>query len=79
MLGSLQLSHSCSHENSAREGAKHSSQNGDPVEVWKFSLDDIKVRSTPHRRSLFHHLASSMCTLVPVSKDTACGSMFSWN
>ena len=24
------------------EGAKFSSQEGDPLEVWKFSLDDVK-------------------------------------
>ena len=42
MLGLLQLSHSGSHKNSLGKGAKHSSQKGEPVEVWKFSLDDIK-------------------------------------
>ena len=42
MSGSLQLSHSCSYENSTGEEAKCCSQKGDPVEVWKFSLDDIK-------------------------------------
>ena len=42
MSGSLQLSCNCSHKNSIAEVAKCSSQEGDPVEVWKFSLDDIK-------------------------------------
>ena len=42
MLRSLKLSHSCSCENSTGEGAKCSSQKGDPVEVWKFSLNDKK-------------------------------------
>ena len=41
-LGLLQLSHSCSCRNSTGEGAKHSSQKGDPVEVQRFSLDDVK-------------------------------------
>ena len=38
----MQLSCSCSHENSTGEGAKCFSQKGDPVEVQKFSLDDVK-------------------------------------
>ena len=42
MWGSVQLSHSCSHENSTGEGAEDSSQKGNPVEVRKFSLDDVK-------------------------------------
>ena len=42
MLGLLQLSHSCTCENSTGEGAKHSSPRGDTVEVQKFSLDDVK-------------------------------------
>ena len=40
--GSLQLPHGSPDKNSVEEGAKHSSQEVDPVEVWKFSLDDIK-------------------------------------
>ena len=42
MSGSLQLSHYTSDKNRIEEGAKHSSQQGDPVEVWKFSLNYIK-------------------------------------
>ena len=42
MLGSLQLSHGNSERNRIGKGAKHSSQKGDPVEVWKFSPDDVK-------------------------------------
>ena len=38
----LQVSHSCLCENSTGEGAKCSSPRGDPVEVQKFSLDDLK-------------------------------------
>ena len=42
MLGSLQLSHGSSDKIRAGEGAKCSSQGGDPVEMQKFSLDDMK-------------------------------------
>ena len=42
MSGSLQLSHGSLDKNRIGEGAKHSSPEGDPVEVLKFSLDDIK-------------------------------------
>ena len=42
ILGLLQLSHSCSCKNSMGEEAKHSSKKSDPVEVQKFSLDDVK-------------------------------------
>ena len=42
MSGPLQLSHGSSDKNRTGEGAKCSSQEGDPVEVQKFSLDDIK-------------------------------------
>ena len=42
MLGSLQLSHSHSHKNSIGEEARHFSHEGDPVEVQKLSLEDIK-------------------------------------
>ena len=42
MLGLLQLSCGSSDKDRMGEGAKHSSQEGDPLEVWKFSLDDVK-------------------------------------
>ena len=42
MLGFLQLSHGSSDKIRIGEGAKHSSQEGDPAEVQKFSLDDVK-------------------------------------
>ena len=42
MPGSLQLSHGNSDKERMGEGAKCSSQEGDPVEVWMFSLDDVK-------------------------------------
>ena len=42
MSGSLQLSHASSDKNRVEEGAKHSSQEGDPMEVWKFCLYDIR-------------------------------------
>ena len=42
MLGLLQLSHSSSDKNKIGEGAKCSSQRGDPVEVQKFHPDDVK-------------------------------------
>ena len=42
MLGLLQLSCSSSHKNSTGEVLKSCSQKGDPVEVPKFCLDDIK-------------------------------------
>ena len=48
MLGLLQLSHSSSDKSEIGEGAKWSSQRGDPVEVQKIWLDDVKglVHST---------------------------------
>ena len=42
MLGSLQLSHSSSDKSEIGEGAKCSPQRSDPVEVWKFQLDEVK-------------------------------------
>ena len=42
MLGSLQLSHGSPDKNIVEEGAKCSSQEGDPLEVQKFGLDDVK-------------------------------------
>ena len=42
MLGSLQLSCSSSDKNEMEERAKCSSKRGDPVEVQKFQLDDVK-------------------------------------
>ena len=42
MSGSLQLSHGSSDRNRTGKGAKSSSQEGDSVEVQKFSLDDVK-------------------------------------
>ena len=42
MLGLLQLSHSSSDKSMIGEGAKCSPQRSDPVEVWKFWLDDVK-------------------------------------
>ena len=42
MSGSLQLSCASSDKNRIEEGTKHSSQEGDPMEVWRFCLDDIR-------------------------------------
>ena len=42
MSGSLHLSNASSDKNRVEEEAKCSSQEGDPVEVWRFCLDDIK-------------------------------------
>ena len=42
MLGLLQLSHSSSDKSEIGEGAKCSPKRSDPVEVWKFHLDDVK-------------------------------------
>ena len=42
MSGLLQLSCGSLDKDRMGKGAKHSSQEGDPVEVQKFSLDDIK-------------------------------------
>ena len=42
MSGYLQLSHDSSDKNKIGKGAKCSSQRGDPEEVWKFCLDDVK-------------------------------------
>ena len=42
MLGSLQLSHSSSDKSEMTKGATSSSQQGDPVEVQKFQLNDVK-------------------------------------
>ena len=42
MLGLLQLFHGSPDKNRVKEGAKHSSEEGDPVEMQKFGLDDGK-------------------------------------
>ena len=42
MSGSLQLTHTNSDKNGMEEEVGHSSLNGDPVEVRKFCLDDIR-------------------------------------
>ena len=42
MLGLLQLLHSSSDNSKMTEGATTSSQESDPVEVWKFQLNDVK-------------------------------------
>ena len=42
MSGLLQHSHGRSGQTRVKEGVKCSSQEGDPVEVWKFSLNDVK-------------------------------------
>ena len=42
MSGSLQLSHGSSGQTRLQEGVKCSSQEVDPVEVQKFSLNDVK-------------------------------------
>ena len=56
--------HSCSHKNSTGEGAKHSSQKGDPVEVQKFSLDDVKGLVYTTRK----------VTILPFGTINACAS-----
>ena len=78
-LGSLQLSHSGSGKSKMRERANFSPKKSESVEVWKFNQMMSKVQFAPHRRSLFHHSAPSMCGPTPVSGDTACGSMSSQN
>ena len=42
MLGSLQLSHSSSDKSEMIKGATGYSQKSDPVEGWKFQLNDVK-------------------------------------
>ena len=42
MLGLLYLSHASSDKNRVEEEAKCSSQVGDPMEVWRFCLDDVR-------------------------------------
>ena len=42
MSGLLQLSCSSSHKSEMTKGATSSSQEGDPVEMWKFQLNDVK-------------------------------------
>ena len=42
MSGSLQLTHSSSGKGEMKEGANHSSQKSDSVEVQKFWIDDVK-------------------------------------
>ena len=37
----LQLSHDTSDKNKVEEGAKCSSQEGDPMEMWRFCLEDV--------------------------------------
>ena len=42
MPGSLQLSCASSDKNRVEVEAKPSSQEGDPMEVWRFCLDDVR-------------------------------------
>ena len=52
------------------------------VTLWRCGSSDwmmSKVWFAPHRRSLFCHLAPSMCRPIPVSGDTARGLMSSQN
>ena len=73
MSGLLQLSRT----NVSTTGVEE--EVSDPVEVWKFHLDDIKgpVHTTQKVTLLPFSIASVM--QIPVSKDTACGSMYSQN
>ena len=42
MMGLLQLSHTNPSKTGMEEEVSHSSIGSDPVEVWKFSLDNVK-------------------------------------
>ena len=79
MSGLLQIFHSCSHKNSAGEGAKCSSQRGDPVDMQKVSLDDVKHQVCTTQKVTIPPFSNVNCMLVPVTRDTTCGFMFSWN
>ena len=79
MLGSLQLSYSGSDKREIGEGAKCSSQRSDPVEGWKFQLDDVKGLVHTTQKVTIPPLAPSMCGPIPVSGDTACRFMSTWN
>ena len=57
MLGLLQLAHASSDKNTVVEEVKHSSQEGDPMEVQRFCLDDV--------RGLFH--TTWKATMLPFS------------
>ena len=50
MSGSLQLSHANSSKTGMEEEVSHSSPDSDPMEVWKFCLDDLRCPvCTTHR------------------------------
>ena len=79
MSGSLQLSIAAHMKIAQEGGGKCSSQRGDPVEVQKFSLDDIKGPVCTTQKVTILPFGKSMYALVPVSKDTICGFTLSWN
>ena len=64
MSGLLQLSHGRSDKNRIGEGAKCSLQEGDPVEVQKISLDDVK--------GLVH--TTQKVTILPFGTINVCAS-----
>ena len=78
MSGLLQLSHTNSSKMGKEEEVSHSSPRSDPVEVQKFSLDDVKGPvHTTQKVIYYHHSAQSVCMPISVSKDTVCGFMYS--
>ena len=79
MLGSLQLSYSSSDKSEMTKGATSSSQQGDPVEVLKFQLNDVKSLVCTTQKVTIPHLALSIYEPTPVPRDTACEYMSSWS
>ena len=56
MSGLLQLTNTSSDNTGMEEEAGHSSPKGDPMDVRRFCLNDIRAQSTPHERSPYSHL-----------------------
>ena len=79
MLGSLQLSCSSSDKSKVIKGLQAPLNR---VTLWRCRRSESmmsKIWFVLHRKSLFPHLAPSMCGPTPVSRDTACEYMSSWN
>ena len=80
LLGSLQLSHSSSDKNEIGEGAKCSSQRGDPVKVQKFWLDDVKDPvHTTQKVTILLFGTINVWANTSVKGHCKCRFMFSWN
>ena len=80
MSGSLQLFCASSDKNRVEEEAKCSSQEGDPMEVWRFCLDDVRgLVYTTQKVTILPFSMVSMYMQTPMWKDTICEFMCSWS